>query len=284
MNTTLKATLALGAAALSLMTLAGGAGAQTTTGDPALTTVYSTLANGRVPGFAGGSVPIGFDPSGKVSPFSMTQATAASVYDAFVFDSSAAGAFTTLAAGATAQLQVFATNNSTTEAPTFNVYASLYAYDPNAAAGTVPATGTNLFGSEQKITLGTIGAGYFSSDFTLAAPLVAGNTYVLGLTTLNTDSQDFANIAVSPFSATGLSAANQQLSKNKYITTVGDQGNPVGSPFQQILASNNVIAFRLNAAPASAPVPEASSVVSMGLMLGLGGALVAFKRRRTIAK
>ena len=282
MNTKLKATLALGAAGLSLLALAGGATAQTTTGDPALTTVYSTLATGRVPGFAGGSVPIGFDPNGNVGAFSLTQATATSVYDPFVFDSSAAGAFTTLAAGTTAQLQVFATNNSTAAAPTFNVYASLYAYNPNAAAGTVPATGANLFGSEQKITLGTIGAGYFSSDFTLAAPLVAGNTYVLGLTTLNTDSQDYANIAVSPFSATGLSAANQQISKNKYITTAGDQGNPVGSPFQQILNSNNVIAFRLNAA-APAAVPEASPVLSLGLMLGLGGALVAFKRRRAVA-
>lgn len=290
MNTTSKATRALGAAGLSLLALASGASAQTTVGDPTLTTAFSTLTNGRTPTFVGNnSVGVGFDANngnGTLSS-SPTPATAQSVYEAFNFTSSAAGAFTTLAAGSMAQIQVFASNqnvNATNGLTNpFNIYASLYAFNPNAAAGTVPVMGPNLFGAQQKVTVGAINGGYFSGDFTLASSLTAGSSYVLGITTLTGDTQDFAQIATSPFSASGIAAGDQSFDKNKFLTDANDQGNPTGMPFT-LTSGNNVIAFRLNAAPATSPVPEASSVVSLGLLLGMGAAFVAFKRRRSVAK
>ena len=285
MNTPLKATVALGAAGLSLLALAGAAGAPTTTGDPALSTVFSTFNGKGAPGFGATSSAVGFDPNGGGGKLTNaeSQATAQSVYEAFTFDSSAAGAFTTLAAGSMAQLQVFAVNqnvNSTggTVNP-FNLYAVLYAFNPTAAAGTVPATGPDLFGMPQKITLGDLNAGYFSGDFALAGPVVAGQRYVLGITTLNSDTQDFTQVATSAFTTqSGLPAGDQSVDTPKYLTDVNDQGNPIGKPATTI-GGNNVIAFRLDAAP----VPEASSVVSLGLLLGLGAAFVAFKRRRSAA-
>ncbi len=290
MNTTLKATLALGAAGLSLLALAGGANAQSTTTDPNLTTVFSTVTAGRNPSFGSGptTIKIGFDPSGNVSPSAMTPATAQSVYEPFVFDTSAAGPFTTVAAGSLAQIQLFASNFNVNQtavaAQPFDLYATLFAFNPNVAAGTVPVTGPDLFGTPQKVTLGgspTTG-GFVSSDFTLAVPLVAGSTYVLGVTTLSNDTQDFATVSTSPFSITGISASDQATDAMKFVTDVNDQGNPAGQPFAPF-NTNNVISFRLLASPAPA-VPEASSVVSMGLLLGLGAVLIAFKRRRSVAK
>ena len=288
MNTTLKATLALGIAGLSLLALAGGASAQTTTGDPNLTTAFSTLTNGRIPTFTGAaSVGVGFDPNlgGGVLPSSASQATAQSVYEAFNFTSSAAGTFTTIAAGSTAQIQVFASdqNVNTTGGATnlFNVYVSLYAFNPNATSS-VPVMGPNLFGAQQKITVGTINGGYFSGDFTLASALTAGSSYVLGITTLTGDTQDFGQIATSPFSASGIATGDQTFDKNRFLTDANDQGNPTGMPFTPG-SGNNVIAFRLAATPPPA-VPEASSVVSLGLLLGMGAAFIAFKRRRSVAK
>ena len=85
MNTTLKATVALGAAGLSLLALAGGAGAQTTTGDPTLTTVFSTYNGKGAPGYTVSSIGVGFDPGfgGGKLPSSTSQAMAQSVYEAF---------------------------------------------------------------------------------------------------------------------------------------------------------------------------------------------------------
>jgi hypothetical protein len=291
MNTTLKATLALGAAGLSLLALAGGANAQITTGDPNLSTVFSTITAGRNPIFGSGSTTqkVGFDPSGNVSVFATTPATAQSVYEPFVFDTSAAGTFNTVAAGSLAQIQLFASNfnvNQTAGNPQpFNLYASLFAFNPNAAAGTVPVTGPNLFGGEQKVTLGSqpsFGT-FFSGDFTLAGPITAGNTYVLGISTLSNDTQDFATVSTAPFSITGISAADQATDAMKFLTNTNDQGNPAGQP-AVAGGGNNVIAFRLAAANPAPAVPEASSVVSMGLLLGMGAALIAFKRRRSVAK
>lgn len=288
MNNTLRAIVALGAAGLSLLALAGSSSAQTTTGDPNLTTVFSTLNNGKNPSFTIGSQSVGFDPNGGGGALnnSTTASTAQSVYEAFNFTSSAAGAFTSLASGTTAQIQVFASNNNVNTnasgiAP-FNIYAALYAFNPNSAAGTVPITGANLFGSMQKITLAGAG-GYFSGDFNLTGPITAGNQYVLGLTTLTGDTQDFASIADASFANSGLATGDQSFDKNKFITDTNDQGNPAGQPATTLTTGNNVLAFRI-AAAAPPAVPEASSFVSMGLMLGLGAAFVAFKRRRSVAK
>jgi len=290
MNITMKMTLALGAAGLSLLALASGASAQTTTGDPALTTVFSTLATG-FPNYTSAAVGVGFDANfggGKLNS-STTQATAQSVYEAFVFDSSAAGVFPGVAAGSTAQVQVFAQNRNvkfTNGLPDpFNLYVSLYAYDPSTAAGTVPAKGTNLFGAQQKVTLGQGTAGYFSSDFNLAGTLTAGGTYVLGITTLNSDTQDFANIGTTVNSKSGLSATNVGFDNNKFVTTNDDQGNPVGSLVNGTASNQdgNVLSFKL-AAGSSSPVPEASPVASMGLMLALGTTILTIKRRLPTAK
>jgi len=67
------------------------------------------------------------------------------------------------------------------------------------------------------------------------------------------------------------------------LTTANDQGSPMGQPFANP-DGNNILAFRILAAAGPAPVPEASSVVSMGLLLGMGAAFIAFKRRRSVAK
>ena len=218
---------------------------------------------------------------GKLSS-SESQATAQSVYEPFTFDSSAAGPFTTLASGSTAQLQVFASNqnvNSTNGSVNpFNIYAVLYAFNPAAAANTVPVTGPDLFGAPQKITLGGRSTGYFSSDFNLADSLIAGQRYVLGITTLNSDTQDFAQIGTTVFNGqSGLPAGDLSADTQKLLTQTDDQGSPTA--FQQTVSTATVLAFRLNAAPPA--VPEASSVVSLGLLLALGAAFVAVKRRRT---
>jgi len=286
MNTTLKATVALGAAGLSLLVLAGGASAQTTTGDSTLTTVFSTFNGKGAPGYTVSSIAVGFDPNGgggKLSS-SESQATAQSVYEPFTFDSSAVGPFMTLAAGSKAQIQVFASDqnvNSTNGVVNpFNIYAVLYAFNPTAAANTVPVTGPDLFGAPQKITLGGLNAGYFSGDFNLAGSLIAGQQYVLGITTLNSDTQDFAQIGTTVFNGqTGLPAADQSADTQKLVTQTDDQGSP--TTFQTTVPTTTVVAFRLNAAPPA--VPEASSVVSMGLLLALGAAFIAVKRRRTAA-
>lgn len=289
MNTTLKATLALGAAGLSLLGMAGGAGAQTQ--DPALTNIFSTVKTGGFLNFTGAAVGVGFDPNngGGRLPVSPNQATAQTVYEPFIFDSSAVGAFATAPTGSTAQIEIFALNNNINGNPTdpFNLYASLYAYNPSAAAGTVPATGPNLFGAQQKVTDIAIG-GYFSNDFTLTGPIVAGQQYVLGITTLNGDTQDFAQVASSNVPTSGLSGTistgDFAFDKTKFVTDGGDQGNPSGQT-SILLPGNNVISFQLATAPAMSPVPEASTSLGFALGLGvLGAALVASKRRRSIAK
>ncbi len=287
MNTTLKATLALGAAGLSLLSLASAAGAQTTTPDPNLTTVFSTVANGRVPNFTSTAIGIGFDTNGGNGFLtnSPTAATAQSVFNQFVYDSSAAGTAPTVAAGSTAQIELFGTNNnvaSGTAAATFNAFVTLFAFNPNAAAGTVPVTGPDLFGAPQQVTLGQTGGGFFSGDFTLAGPLTAGQQYVLGVTTLTGNTQDFATVASSSFTVAGITnSADQTIDRTKFVTDANDQGSPMGQPFSNP-GGNNIVAFRLLAGT-SAPVPEASSFVSMGLLLGLGAAFVAL-RRRSVAK
>ena len=280
----IKTAAALGAAGLSLLALTNGASAQTTVGDPNLTTAFSTLASGKNPNFTNAAVAVGFDPSNTPGNLfnSATAATAQSVYESFNFDSSAAGAFTTLASGTQAQIQIFASDqNVTPGATTFNIYASLYAFNPNAAAGTVPVMGSNLFGAEQKITVAALNGGYFSGDFNLTGAITAGQRYVLGITTLTGDTQDYGQIATSSFANSGLATADQSSDAVKYLTAANDQGNPTGQTFTNP-GLNNAIAFRLGAA--AAPVPEASSVVSLGLMLGMGAAFIAFKRRRSVAK
>lgn len=284
---TLKTTLALGAAGLSFLTLAGTASAQTTVGDPNLTTVFSTVAKPGIVNYTTSSQAIGFDPSnssGKLSN-SPNQATAQSVYEAFVFDSSFAGTFSTLASGTMVQLSLFAADdninvNAAGVAPPFDVYASLYAYSPSATS--VPVSGPNLFGSEQKIVIGQILGGYFSGDFNLTGSIVAGQSYVLGLTTLNSDTQDFAQIGSLSNANSGLATADNAFDDLKYATDVDDQGNPIGQPLGLPIGGNNTNAFTLSAKPAAA-VPEASSVVSMGLLLSLSAGFAAFKRRRSLA-
>ena len=149
MNTAFKTTLALGAAGLSLMMLAGGAGAQTQTGDPNLAPVFSTYNGKAAPNFTSSAQGVGFDANGGFGKLSnsTTVATAQSVYETFKFDSSAAGTFNTLAAGTTAQLQVFGVNNNVNAGAPFDVYAVLYAYNSNSAAGLMPVTGPDLFGA-----------------------------------------------------------------------------------------------------------------------------------------
>ena len=287
MNNTLKATLALGAAGLSLLTLVGGASAQTTVGDPSLTTDFSTYAAGKgAPNYSGGAIAVGYDAlgGGNHLPFSPSSATAQSVYEPFILDSSAAGTFNTIAAGSIAQIQLFALNNNvnSTGGATnpFNVYASLYAYDPNATAGNVPVTGPNLFGAQQKVTLGQSTGGYFSNDFTLAAPLVAGQSYVFGFTTLSSDTQDYAFLGTTVNGQALLPASDLTFDRTKFITDFNDQGAPTANSSTNV--SNTLLAFRLNA---SAPVPEGSMTLDFGLGLGVMGlALVASKRRRNIAK
>ena len=285
MNITLKTTLSLSAAGLSMLALTSGASAQTTIGDPALTTVFSTLATGS-PNYTSAAVAVGFDANiggGKLT-FSTTQATAQSVYEAFVFDSSAAGVFPGVAAGSTAQLQVFAQNKNVNPSPLvpFNIYASLYAYDPGAAVGTVPAMGSNLFGTQQKVTLGQAAGGYFSSDFILGNTLTAGSTYVLGITTLTGDTQDFANIGTTVNNKSGLSATNVGFDNNKFVTTNNDQGNPVGSLVNGTASNQdgNVFSFKLAASTPSA-APEPSQWAAMAFT-GLGIAVLAVKRRRSL--
>jgi len=289
MNITLKKTLALGAAGLSFLAVTGGASAQTTTGDPALTTVFSTVTNGRNPNFTSTALGVGFDANGGNGflPSSPTAATAQSVYNQFVFGTSAAGTASTVAAGSTAQIEVFGTNNNVASgaaANTFNIFATLFAFNPNTAANTVLVMGPDLFGAPQQVTLGQTGGGFFSGDFTLTNSLVAGQQYVLGITTLTGNTQDFATVASSSFSVAGITnTADQAFDRTKFLTTANDQGSPMGQPFANP-DGNNILAFRILAAAGPAPVPEASSVVSMGLLLGMGAAFIAFKRRRSVAK
>ncbi len=281
MNIALKTTLALGAAGLSLLTLTGQVGAQTQTGDPALTPVFSTYNGKGSPNSTSQAIGLGFDPNnggGKLGA-SMTQATAQSVYEPFNFTSSAAGTFSTLAAGSTVQLESFIANNNLMVPNNFDVYAVLYAYNPSAAAGTVPVTGSDLFGTPQQIVAATATGGYFSSDFKTTAALVAGQQYVFGFTTLNNDTQDFAQMSTTVNGQANLTPTDFALAQNKYLTQDDDQGAPTVDVVDQ--NNPNVLAFRLSAAPAAggAPVPEASSLVSTALLLTLGGAFLAFKRR-----
>ncbi len=288
MKIALKATLALGAAGFSLLNLAGQASAQTTIGDPALTPVFSTYNGNRAVNFTTGGIALGFDANQPGKLFvSLTQATAQSIYIPFNFTSSAAGTFSTIAAGSTLQLSSFISNqnvNMTAGNPSnFDVYAVLYAYNPSVAAGTVPVTGLDLFGTPQKITAGPLNGSYFSSDFTNTAAIVAGQSYVFGFTTLNNDTQDFALMGSVVAGQSGLTSTDFALAQNKYITQDDDQGVPTLAAADQ----NNptTLAFSLSAAPAAggAPVPEASSLVSTALLLTLGGAFLAFKRR-SVAK
>ncbi len=292
MNITLKATFALGAAGLSLLALTGQVSAQTPA-DPNLSRVFSTITDGgtgpNTPSITAGQA-IGFDPlggNGKLG-LSATQPTAQSLYEAFRFTSSAAGTFSTLVAGSTVQVGSFAqdSNVNTTPAgttPPFNMYVSLYAFNPNAAVGTVPATGANLFGGEQKITVTSGGAIYFTNDFTTTGDITAGQSYVLGFTTLNSDTQDFGQLGTTLARNNGIAAADQTFDNTKFATQVDDQGNPAGGVFTNP-GGNNTFGFTLSSAAAPAAVPEASSLVSTALLLSLGGAFLAFKRRASFAK
>lgn len=291
MNTTLKSTFkstsVLGAAGLSLLTLAGAASAQITSHDPTTPTLaFSTVKSG-VTNTTNAGIGLGFDGltgGGKLQS-APDQSTAQSVYEAFKFDSSAAGTFNTIASGTTVQLAFYGLNrNQAANEPPFHIYYSLYAFDPNAAAGMVPVTGPNLLGKEQVVTLGQSQVPYFSNTFNLLAPITAGQQYVLGITTLDGDTQDYALAGTASLAQSGLLAADASIDETKYVTNVDDQGNPTGVLYNTVVSNtnNNYLGFALYTG--SSPVPEASSVVSTAILLSLGAGLFAFKRRRAFAK
>ncbi len=292
MNT--KNLLGLGALALSLTTLTGSAFAGTL--DPSLSLKFSTdgstqttavdntgtvISRGLGVGYNSGSQFAATFGNAK------TVDTAQSVYNPLVAGTSAAGAFTTINAGDAFQLALhgYASNQADPTQPV-TVFASLFNYDVTAGATQVPIVGPAIFSNLAVTFAATPGISIdttsFSDTITLSNSILAGGKYVL---------------AVSPGAAGGANPANFATADRANFANSGITGTDLAFDKQYFLVDNNSdstggtftskgsggltqgLGYRFYSAPASNPVPETSSMISFGALLGLGGLFLVRRRR-----
>ena len=279
--------LGLGSLALSL--LATGAQAQ----NPALTLAFDTDGSTQASAVSTtGTVStrglgIGYDPNNTfgVFPNSLTAASSQSVFNPLITDSSAAGAFQTIAAGSQFQLGLHAFgNNNANIAQPVTVFASLFAFNPNAGAGNVPlgqAIFSNLAVSVTNDPSQNDGI-FFSNTITLANSINAGQEYVLavdGGPAGGANPTSFATADRQNFAVSGLPTADASIYRQEFFVdnNSGDSGGAFTS--RNATALTQPLGYRFYSTPAGSPVPEASSVVSFGVLLALGGLFLL--RRRT---
>ncbi len=223
---------------------------------------------------------VGFDPNNTFGlfPGSMTAATAQTVYNPFIAQGSAA-------AGSQFQIGLHGFASSPTGLATEDIDVSIFQFNPNAGNNIPigPAIVSNV-----PITFNAnVNAGdflNFSAVTTLTGALTAGQEYVIAFapaTAPNTaNPDDFAvvdRIVTSRSNVQDTTGQTMFIADNNSANTGGAlAASGVGVFSQQ---TNGPVAFRLYTG--SAPVPEASTVVSFGALLALGG-LIAFRRRRSV--
>ena len=281
----------LGTIALSLMTLTCSSAQVSTTPSAGLTLAFDTDGSTQTSSVdSTGTVTsrglgVGFDSSNFDSQFtnSSTAATAQSVYNPLITDSSAAGGFSTIGAGSSFQLglHAYGINRANTTLP-ITEYVSLYAYNPNAAAGAVPTTGSAIFSALPVNILDTadsIDHTYFSSVITLANPIVANTEYVLavdGGTSGGATPTNFGTVDRSNFTTSGLPSADASIYRQYFL--VDNNSGDLGGAYTLKASGGITQPLGYSFYASSAAVPEASSLCSFGGLLVLGG-LILVRRR-----
>ena len=278
----LKNILPVAGITLALATLGGGAQAQTDLTNPVLAFQDDGGKN-----FLGASTYVGslgrglgFDPNNTFSAFQ--DAAAAPNFQSFFNDFQVG---TNITAGSKLQLAVHGNANNSGAgnggAPV-NVTASIYTFQDNGA-GKLP-TGT-LVGTTSDAFMSTDAIGdnlFFSADFQANTALTTGTTYILGLSTPTS----FAFVdAITRVDGKGNpSPLKSPLNVGKYGSNIYETVNgssTLSSTFSEVGqpadTRNSPLGFRLYAA--SSPVPEASSLISFGALLGLGGLFLVRRRR-----
>lgn len=283
--------IGLGAVALSLTTGSAFAG----TLDPSLGLVFSTDGSTQTSTVNNtGSVVsrglgIGYNSGSSFAtafPISKTPQTAQSVYNPLIAGTSAAGAFTTIAAGSSFQLALhdYSANQSDPTQPV-TIFASLFNYNPTANAGQIPVTGPAIFSVPITVlpTPGITGdTTSFSDTIKLGAPIVAGQQYVLavsgGVAGGNSPS-NFATVDRANFANSGIIGTDLAFDKQYYL--VDNNSDATGGAFQSHVTGGLTqgLGYRFYASAASNPVPETSSLISFGALLGLGGLFLVRRRR-----
>ena len=295
MNTNLKSLIVLGSATLYMLAASGAQAAVISAPDPTLNLVFDT--DGSTSSTAVDStgtvstrgLGIGYDPANFGNKFvvAKTAATAQSVYNPLITDSSAAGSFTTITAGSSFQLglHAYGLNRADSTQPV-TLFASLFAYDPNAAAGTVPITGSAIFSNLPVQVLDsadTTDHTYFSNTIQLANSINANTEYVLavdGGPAGGASPTDFGTADRSFFSTSGLPSADSGIYQNYFLTNTnnGDQG---GTAYQT--ASGGItqpLGYRFYSASTVTAAPEPSARAACGFFaFGLGGMLIAARKR-----
>ena len=291
MNT--KQILGLGAAALSLIATTGSAFAAPL--DPSLSLVFSTdgstqatavnstgtvISRGLGVGYNSGSS------NAAAFPNSKTAATAQSVYNPLITGTSAAGAFTTIAAGSSFQLALHGyANNQADPTQPVTVFASLFNYDPTAGANQVPVTGPAIFTVPVTIAA-TPGLSSdttsFSDTIKLTDAIIAGNKYVLAVSPGAAGGTNPANYATADranFNLSGIPAADAAFDKQYFL--VDNNSDSTGGAFKvkAIGGLTQGLGYRFYASAGTNPVPEASSMISFAALLGLGGLFLVRRRR-----
>ena len=291
MNT--KKILGLGMLALSLTATTGNAFAGTL--DPTLGLIFSTDGSTQTTAVdSTGTVVqralgVGYNSGSSFAtsfPISKTVATAQSVYNPLIASTSAAGAFTTIAAGSTFQLALHGyANNQADPTQPVTVFASLFNYDPTAGTNQVPVTGPAIFTVPISIldTSDTTDHTYFSDAIKLSSAITAGNQYVLAVSPGAAGGSNPANFATADranFAQSGITDPTA-LAFDKQYYLVDNNSDATGGTFNSHVNTGLVqgLGYRFYAA-AGNPVPEASSLISFGALLGLGG-LFLVRRRRT---
>jgi MYXO-CTERM domain-containing protein len=290
MNT--KKILGFGALALSLTATAGSAFAGTL--DPTLGLVFSTDGSTQTTAVdstgtvATRGLGVGYNSGSSFAGafvISKTVATAQSVYNPLIAGTSAAGAFTTIATGSTFQLALhgYASNQADPTQPV-TVFASLFNYDPTAGTNQVPVTGPAIFTVPVSIfdPSDTTDNTYFSDSIKLSNAIIAGNKYVLAVSPGAAGGSNPANFATADranFNLSGITGSDAAFDKQYFL--IDNNSDATGGTFasHQIGGLTQGLGYRFYAA-AGNPVPEASSLISFGVLLGLGG-LFLMRRRRT---
>ncbi len=290
MNT--KNLRSLSALSISMLAVAATAQASVVTApDSALQLAFATDGSTQftsvdsVGTAQGTGLGVGYDPANRFNAFTSarTAATAQSVYNNLITDTSAAGNFSTINAGTAFQLglHAYGSNNAGTTQP-ITLFASLFNFDPTAAAGTIPI-GSAIFRNvsvdvfnQTDTTDGT----FFSSTFTLANSIIAGNQYVLAVNggpAGGATPTSFGTADRIGFGNSGLSTADASIFKTIYL--IDNNSGDTGGVYKA-KGNNNPLAYQFYAG-SSAPVPESTNLLSFGALLGLGG--LCFVRRRSIS-
>ena len=279
---------AAGMLALTALT----ASAQNTSPDPSLSQVFTTI-NGNVVGVStNASLGIGFDSNNfnGLFPASLTNATAQSYINGFVLhqgtDNTAAQAdLSQLTAGSSFQVGVntFAFNRQGSGPVSIGV--AIYQYGGSTAT---PITGSALFSSTLVIPNGDVnaptGALNYTAKGTLAQSIVDGQRYEIvfsapsGLLQWRRCCQFrhwyswFLRVRPGRMPPRRVRAIFKSEIRNR-------TDNPLGGPFTAGSGSvANPVVYSFYAA-SSAPVPEASTVVSLLTLTGMMGACVKLRRR-----